>query len=283
MHVTRVPVDVPGGSWLDGVRVRQATVRPLTGADEALLAENATTMLPVERTSALLGRCVTVDAVSLSGIELARRLSVGDREALLLHVRRLTFGDLLQCVLTCPNTECGERMDLDLSVAELLLPPYAESAPWYDGEDPTDRRALRFRIPTGGDQEAAAALARSDRAAAAAELARRCVMRADQRDDEATSEGTHGAIAAAMLERDPQAEIALDVTCPVCGHDASTFLDAGSFLLQEILAGQPRLYREVHTLALHYHWSESEILGLTRPQRQRYLDLLAESTAGAKG
>lgn len=35
-----------------------------------------------------------------------------------------------------------------------------------------------------------------------------------------------------------------------------------------------RLYQEVHHLALHYHWSEAEILRLPRGKRQRYLGLL---------
>ena len=33
---------------------------------------------------------------------------------------------------------------------------------------------------------------------------------------------------------------------------------------------------EIHVLALHYHWSEAEILGLPSPKRQRYLALLAQ-------
>lgn len=35
-----------------------------------------------------------------------------------------------------------------------------------------------------------------------------------------------------------------------------------------------RLYEEVHHLALHYHWSEAEILRLPRSKRLRYLGLL---------
>jgi hypothetical protein len=36
-----------------------------------------------------------------------------------------------------------------------------------------------------------------------------------------------------------------------------------------------RLYEEVHVLATHYHWSESDILALPRRKRLRYLDLIA--------
>jgi hypothetical protein len=35
-----------------------------------------------------------------------------------------------------------------------------------------------------------------------------------------------------------------------------------------------RLYQEVHHLALHYHWSEADILRLPRSKRLRYLGLL---------
>ena len=40
------------------------------------------------------------------------------------------------------------------------------------------------------------------------------------------------------------------------------------------------LYQELHLIAAHYHWSESEILRLTTSKRRRYLRLI-ESHAGA--
>jgi len=36
-----------------------------------------------------------------------------------------------------------------------------------------------------------------------------------------------------------------------------------------------RLYEEIHVMALHYHWSEAQILALPRNRRQRYLALIA--------
>jgi hypothetical protein len=35
------------------------------------------------------------------------------------------------------------------------------------------------------------------------------------------------------------------------------------------------LYEEVHHLAFHYHWSERDILDMSRAKRRRYLALLA--------
>ena len=42
------------------------------------------------------------------------------------------------------------------------------------------------------------------------------------------------------------------------------------------------LYEELHLLALHYHWGEAEILGLTSAKRRRYLGLLASHLAAAE-
>ena len=44
-----------------------------------------------------------------------------------------------------------------------------------------------------------------------------------------------------------------------------------------------RLYEEVHVLALHYHWSEPQILGLSATKRRRYLTLLAQHLGDGHG
>ena len=42
-----------------------------------------------------------------------------------------------------------------------------------------------------------------------------------------------------------------------------------------------QIYREVHALALRYHWSEDEILELSRARRRLYLDLIDETAAAS--
>jgi hypothetical protein len=37
------------------------------------------------------------------------------------------------------------------------------------------------------------------------------------------------------------------------------------------------LFEEVHALALHYHWSEREILAMAPSRRERYIALLADA------
>ena len=205
-----IQVTLPGGLWLGGVHHRQAELLPVAGVDEALLAEERTAP-PARRVTRLLGRCVRrIGEVEPVGEETVRALTVGDREALLLHLRRLTLGEAMPCVLACPD--CGEKLDLDLRVGDLLLPPYAETRPsWEMVVEGGDR--VRFRLPTGADQEAAAdCVEREGAEAAAALLLRRCVESGEDWPEAVARE-----VPARMAELDPQAEISLDLAGSLAG------------------------------------------------------------------
>jgi hypothetical protein len=204
--------------------------------------------------------------------ELAARLVVGDREALMLHLRQITFGDKLEPVVRCPKDACGQQMDVSLRVSDLLVEP-SNGVPEYFERDSPGLGAFRFRLPCGQDQEAVAALARSDPHAAALTLLGRCT-------DHGVQDLPAGAVEIIgewMAELDPQAEIRLDLTCPECGHAFTSLLDAGAYLFEETAMRSRELYWQVHFLATHYHWSESEILGMTPPKRKRYIDLLLQA------
>jgi hypothetical protein len=274
-------VALPGGLWLDGVRHRDVLLHPLTGADEAFLVEAGESLPRAKKVTALLARCMQQLApLAPVSMDVARSLTTGDREALLLHLRRLTLGDRLQCVLTCPHPDCGEKMDLELTVSDLLQPPYPHAREWYETtvtENGSTYR-VRFRLPTGADQEEAAALARDDPQAAAVLILHRCV---ESVSDGGSPTGDRPPalvdhLSATMSMLDPQAELSFDLACPACEHAFSAALDVAAYFFQE-LAGRSRyVYWEVHTLALHYHWSEKDILNMTARKRQIYLDLLAE-------
>ncbi len=285
MNTAGVPINLPHGYWVDGVHCRCAALRGITGADEEFLGQASQSMLPVTGSTQLLLRCLT-GLEGFEGISPARieGLTVGDREALLLHLRRLTFGNRLQATLRCPRRECGQPMDLDLRVSDLLQPPCPDPREAYQHRVGRNGRSVsvRFRLPTVGDQQRAAKMARSDVAAAAEEILRRCVLSVTDesgRPLDWTADMLEG-LAARMAELDPQAELTLDLVCPVCGVSFSTLFDAGDYLLKEIGKDLDRLYREVHVLALHYHWSESEIMAMSTAKRRRYLKLLAESLSG---
>ena len=277
----RVDVDLPRGIRLDGAWHRRAVLRPVTGRDEAFLLEHTRALWPAQRTTALLTRCLCrLGPLSAVTAEVVRALSIGDREALLLHLRRFTLGETMDCVFACPA--CAEKLELELQVADFLLPPYADPAEVHE----TSLRVgdgswrVRFRLPNGGDQELAAPHAAAPEAAVE-QVLRGCLQEiCDERTGEAIADITAPVAAAlgqTMAELDPQAEILLDLVCPACDTAFRTPLDIGDYFYRELQGRADDLYQDVHLLAFHYHWSEREILALSRRKRRLYLDLLAAS------
>jgi hypothetical protein len=277
-----VPVTLPNGYEAGGAWSRTVWLRPWCGTDEIFITGIDTAMLaPAARTTALLSRCVYLaEGTRRAGRAFVRDLAAGDREALLLHLRRVTLGDRLSCVLSCRT--CGSLMDLELKVHELLVAPYESEGVLHEARVVTEAGTMRvrFRLPCGADQEAVVALARRDPVTAARAVVERCV---DQIADAATgearplSEEVVDRIAEAMAERDPQAELLLNAACPGCGARATAVFDPTSYVHQEISQHVDTLLRQVHVLASHYHWSELQILRLTWRRRRKYLDLIAAS------
>jgi hypothetical protein len=275
-----VEVKLPGGVKVGEQWYRCAWLRPISGREEEFLLLEGKYLSAAARTTQLLTRCLLrVGAVEPVAAELVRRLSTGDREALLLHIRRLTLGERISCLLSCAN--CKKKMDLDLQIEELLLPPYAHSQETHevDISDGANSYRVRFRVPNGEDQEAVASAAERSVNAAAELVLGRCIERVESADKEKLSDLPDVVLRelpAKMAVLDPQAEILLDLTCPECAAAFVVPFDAGDYFIRELALHERELYREVHALSLHYHWSEDAALGLSRRKRQTYFELLAD-------
>ncbi|NIM94487.1 MAG: hypothetical protein GTO18_12365 [Anaerolineales bacterium] len=277
-------VILPGGIWVDDERHQEVSLQAPTGEDEAFLHDTAGRLPPVWRAAALLERCLTrLGPYQPVEARHVLDLTVGDREALLLHLRRLTFGEHIQSVLHCPNQSCAEPMDLDLSVGDLLQTSYCDAEPFYRKKMAANGSVyqVQFRLPTGADQLAVVDIAGQEPEAVSNALIRRCVKAIYQeghedRPLEKWPIEIGESISKTMAELDPQAEITLNLKCPICGRLFSTLFDAASYLFQELSNRIENIYHEVHLLAFHYHWSEAEILGMTAVRRHRYLELLVD-------
>jgi hypothetical protein len=260
--------DLPGGLASDGRPAGRAELRPLTGRQEEwLAAEPAIPTAPA--VTRLLADCLVRVGDTPGDAALARRLLVGDRDFLMLQLRRITLGDAVRAVARCPA--CAAPMDVDFSLAGVPADrrPQAAAAATVDHGG----RTLRFRLPCGADQEAVVGL---DPVAAADAIFRRCLL-----DDGGTppSADDRAAVAAAMDRLAPQFDLDMDLTCPECGHGFAAPFDLPAYFLQEVRVSAAQLIRETHLLAFHYHWSEAEILGLGRDRRRAYLALLSDELA----
>jgi len=280
-----VRVAIPGGIWDRGVPEcdrphRELMLRPVAPEDEVFVLDSHD-MVPSTRATALLARCLE------GGRETAEALTAGDREAMLLQLRRLSIGEHVPCVLQCPVETCSEPMEFALQIADLLVPAYAAPLGQHEliADEEGARYELTFRLPNGADLDAVAPLARTNAPLAALELLDRCVANARAngvpQSPESLPAGVRARVAAAMAERDPQAEIELELVCPACGQAITTIFDTASFLLRELEQRADERLREVHALASHYHWSEREILTMSTRHRKRYLDLLGHRAVPA--
>lgn len=200
-------------------------------------------------------------------------LTVGQRDALLLTLREMMFGSVLDCYAQCP--QCGEALEFTLETTNLRvfdpgLSPEADYTFAVEGFDVTFRRPNSFDL--------AAIAGEPDVESAKASLLKRCLLQANHSgtaiSPQAFPPELVAQLAAKMAEVDPQAEILLDLCCPSCQHEWQTLFDIVSFFWTELNAQAKRLLLEVHQLARHYNWREADILAMTAMRRNLYLELI---------
>lgn len=282
----RVCVNVPYGFWREGRLCREVWLRAIQSRDETFVLESAG-MSSAARANQLLARCLAMEDLSFAARrKFVRGLVAGDREVLLLHLRRISFGDKFDGIFPCTQPRCDATLELDLSATDLLLPPYGEVAETYTREIPEGDLCyeVSFRMPTAGDQEEVAELARLDAERAARIIFDRCVssVKVQGREVESSQQPPSllDKVSTIMEGLDPQAVIEFELKCPACENAYSAQLDMANFILQELDQRADRLLRDIHTLAVWYHWSEGAILALPHERRERYLDLIASDSGG---
>jgi hypothetical protein len=261
---------LPIGLEIDGTWTREVELVGITGRILDAMREDSL-RTPAERFTGVLHLTVArLGALERPGRDVVRLLCAGDRDALALHLHRLVAGPVIDAVLACPL--CGELMDVELSVERLLLAPADRPA---EETVRIGERDLVVRSPNGAELEAAGRIA-VDPDAAVASLLAACVRTLDG-EPVALAPEDHDAVSAALARLDPQSDLEIEVICPSCARDVSALLDPPGFLLRELDRRARSLEREIHVLALHYHWSEGDILDMPEVKRGRYLTLIEES------
>ena len=265
-----ITVGLPGGLIVGDRRLDHGELRPLSGHEEEWLARDRGLPGPVMVTRLLESCLVAVGGTTVTA-DLVRQLLVGDSDYLLLALRRMTLGDRFQGVLQCPA--CDAKMDITFDAADVQVEPRPQTATSYTVEVRSADgapRTIRFRLPTGGDQEAVLGL---DSPVAVEALMQRCIVDGGA----ALAAGEGEAVIEAMDRLAPQLDIELDATCPECAHVFLAPFDVTTFFLHEMAINETQLLRETHALALSYHWSEADILSLRRDRRRAYLGLLHDT------
>ena len=199
-----------------------------------------------------------------------------DRDFLLLQLNRLSFGDVRFHTVQCPDQSCAKRVDIRFDLS--TLSPLADCLEASGQLTLSDGRAVHYRLPTAGDQIDMFGLPPDEWAV---ELLGRCVY---QNGSSALSPAevaelptdVRSAIVRAVLNAVGHYDTEVELNCVECGTLFRFAYDPVYSLLNELRASRSALLKEVHCLAFYYHWSETEILALSRSRRREYLTLLDE-------
>ena len=270
MSLTGIPVTLPGGLLVDGRRRCDAVLRPIDGWLEERVG---TAMVDTSNLPAAVSHVLGAALLSLGGEtaapERAAALTVADRQWLMLNLAHALRGDGYWLKGCCDD--CGQPFDLYLDPRQLPVKTAGEGFPFAELDLGKDR--LRLRLPNGADQERIAGL---DPDEAVAWLLSACLLSVngepvpagyvDALDPDAIQK-----IEEALDEVSPYVGTVLATACPECGQAQRMEIDP------YMGAGHETLFQEVHMLASEYHWSEREILSLSRERRRLYLRLIERS------
>jgi hypothetical protein len=240
-----------------------------TATDFIWLWETGLGQHPLDLALTVLGRAYP----EVSRTDLARH-SIGQRDLYLLALYEQSFGPSLEVQANCPA--CAERLEFSLDTRELRAAPDGrETGPEYklilEGWE------LVFRLPDSFDL--AAVITYPDIELARLKLLELCLLKAEFEGEAVLAQALPPEIGARLVaemsECDPQANLMLDLTCPVCQERWQLGFDIGLFIWGKIETQARRLLREVHTLAQAYAWSEADILGMSAARRQFYLNMVS--------
>jgi hypothetical protein len=212
-----------------------------------------------------------IDALSQGAID-TRQLVVTDFEWLLMQMRAERFGRKVALGFACPH--CAARAEIEFRVEDCLeaATPQQVAGVEDDAERPGWRRlgAIRFRLPTAGDQVAVLRTARPTE-----KLAELCL-------DEAARRAPRRARAErAMAAMAPLVSRCLPGACPACKADVLVAFHVASVVVSEWRRAAATAHEEIDLIARAYHWSEAEILALPQPRRRTYAEHIRSAAARA--
>ncbi len=262
----------------EGKVIRNVWLETLTGRDEQGVTGVGRDLSLPELVSGLLNSKVKLKGKSPPE-NLAVRLSVADRDMLILYLRMLTFGPEIRGFTECPHKGCGSKLDFTFDLTRIEIPFIKKGEDIYSAsiDYQLKKTTFSYREPDGSDQEAISGLVNIEPYRALLELLSGCLIQVEGLSGisfKTLSElpqdvllGMDKIIAEGMTSLDWDIEL----NCAECNKSFISTLDIQAFFYEELQFSKDDFWREVHQLAFYYHWSEADILSLTRWKRKMYL------------
>ena len=128
----------------DGIAHDTFTLREMTGADEEYINRSDIKTNGTKISTALLSRCVTsIGTLTRKSVgskkweDIIKSLYVGDRDIMLMELRRISQGNEITVSHTCPNPDCKAKLKTTINLDELEVVE-------FDG-----MREIPFELPKG--------------------------------------------------------------------------------------------------------------------------------------
>lgn len=263
-------MELPGGLLHDGRLHRGFSFKPVTGELERIITESGLGGRSLaEQVTIILANALHDVAGLAADKGVVRSLCSGDRQFLIQQLEAVI--DPSPKWLTFPCQDCDELIQFKLAPGTLPVKSASHGFPNVSlSLTPGD---VEVRVPTGEDEELLAQKAREtndDTSPINLLLKRLLTMQSGSVDIDSLTDEDKEQVDQALDEMTPQPSDSASIECPYCKHHQVIPIDSYEWITRETRS----LDEEIHTLAFHYHWSESEILALPRSRRQRYIRLI---------
>jgi phage FluMu protein gp41 len=205
----------------------------MTGYEEELVETRSTNTAAL--CNELLVRCLSpVGERSEEANSRVETLLVAERDAAIVDLRRLTFGDRVETDVECPG--CGAASHVSFDLTQVTL----EAADVAEGLEVTlsDGRLAELRLPTARDQVDLLAAALSGAAERRSWLLERAIQRLGDTEGPLGFEKVHALDSRTRLELEreleqeiPDLDLRVGATCEACGREFAAPFDVASFFL----------------------------------------------------
>jgi hypothetical protein len=245
----RFEVELPVGHVDDDGRLHKlATLRKMTGHEEALLGDRKLRQNGGRLVTEVLSSCVKkLGELEPVTPQVISSLTSADRNYLLLELRKITFGDEIDATYVCPV--CGETTRLLQDLNELPVRKLNGEGPiqiavelddGYEDRDGEFYRQMVFRLPNGLDEERVAAISKDNPSRGMTALLTRCLVAlGDMPQERREGLGTkvindltmadRGCIEQTFRQEMPGLDMSQEVECGSCGRRFQTTLDLTGF------------------------------------------------------
>lgn len=234
----------------DGVCHKTFTIREMTGADEEYINRADIKSNGARVITALLSRCVlSVGTLTKKSVgnpkeweNIFKDMLSGDRDIIMLAIRRESIGDTIEVTHTCPNPDCKAKLKTVVSLDELAINefdgiremPFELPKGYRDRKGEFHKKGI-MRRPNGLDGELLTPLAKNNLAKAETTLLTRiCRFEDGTHIDESIMSGLtkrdRDYLLSVLNDHPMGVDMTVDVMCDRCGEYFKGNLNQSNFI-----------------------------------------------------